>query len=130
MKSRTKQFGCMMLVFILFFLGMCQQTTKAHSFLTYLQHMEEADRIEKTQADCVYAGSGTARLISGLRDTFQNIRREQIRPNLRWNAESFRLEEMQKSFLVFTAISAVLLYRIKGRDITILDYIHKQDGEK
>ncbi len=130
MQSRKKQYFCIMLVFIVIFLGMCQQTTKAHSFLTYLQYMDKEDTIDRAGTDCAYLANGTARLISGLRDTFQSMRREQVKPNLRWNTESIRFEELHNTFLVFTAISAVLLYRIKGRDITILDYIHKKDGEK
>lgn len=130
MKSRKKQFVCITLVFILFFLGMCQQTTKAHSFLTSLRCMEEAETIDRTGMDCSYIGITTARLITGLRDTFQSCKREQIRAGLRWNAEFLRLEEMLKMVLSLSVISAVIQYRLQGSEITILNYIHKQDGEK
>lgn len=130
MKSRKKQVMCLTLVFILFFLGMCSQTERVHSLLTTLHSIEEADTIDRAGMDCSYIGKGTAALISGLRNTFQTVRREQIRTNLRWHAEFLRMEEMTGISLVFSAVAAVILYRIQGNEATILNYIHKQDGEK
>ena len=103
MKSKKSSFVCITLALILLFLGMCSQIKRADSILASFQQMIpemetdaaflnpnalKSDSINKAGADFSYIGNCTNKLITGLRDTFQNIRRGQGRIGLRTNIMS------------------------------------------
>lgn len=120
----------MVLAFILLFLGMCSQVKRADSLLASFHHISEADTIEKMELDISYIGKCTSKMITGLRNTVQSIRREQGRNHFRNSGELFLFRERLDImfFSCFLFIATVIL--IKGSDITIRKYIHDQDGEK
>lgn len=130
MKNKKSSLLCLNLVFILLFLGMCSQVNRADSLLASFQHISEAATIEKMEVDTSYIGKCTNKLITGLRDTFQSIRRGQGRSYFRNSGELFLLREslqvLQCSYFIIFAV----IFQIKSSEITILNYIHDQDGEK
>lgn len=145
MKSKKSSLACITLAFILLFSGMCSQIKRADSILASFQQVVleadsdlmnsrrkalETDSIDKAEADSFYIGNCTNKLITGLRDTFQNIRRGQGRIALKTNVEFLCVEVILQAFLSLYVIVADVCSRIQGSDARILNYIHNQDGEK
>lgn len=130
MKKKKSRLLCLNLVLILLFLGMCSPVQRADSVLASFRHISEVETIEKNEVDSSFIGRGTNKLITGLRSTFQNIRRGQGRVHVRNSGDLFLIRENLQTllltcFAVFTAILQIL-----GSDVKILNYIHNQDGEK
>lgn len=143
MKSKKSSYLCITLAFILLFLGMCSQIKRADSVLASFQQMAseaeftdsqrivlETKSIDKAEIDSSYIGNCTNKLITGLRDTFQNIRRGQGRIGLKSQVEFLCMEEILQIFASFYIVIAAMCFGIQGSDIAILNYIHNQDGEK
>lgn len=130
MKKRKSSLSCLLLVFILLFLGMCSPMNRADSFLASLKSISEAETIDKIEMDISYIGKCTNKLITGLRDTYQSIRRGQGRSYFRNSGELFFSRESLQVLLFHCFIIFAVLFQIKGSDVTILNYIHNQDGEK
>lgn len=145
MKSKRSSLMCIALACILLFLGMCSQIKRADSVLASFQQIASeadyvltdsqqtvfgADTIDKAEIDAFYIGNCTNKLIDGLRDTFQSIRRGQGRTTLRNQAEFLCIQEILQMFLSFYVVIAAVCYQIQGSEIKILNYIHNQDGKK
>ncbi len=145
MRSKKSSVVCITLAVILLFLGMCSQFKRADSVLASFQQMVieaesaladgqqvslEANFIDKAEIDSSYIGNGTSRLITGLRDTFQNFRKGQGRISLKTNVEFLCIEEILQMFLSFYIVFTAVYFRIRGSETIILNYIHNQDGEK
>lgn len=145
MRSKKSSFLCIVLAVILLFLGMCSQIKRADSILANFQQMTakaesamtdnlqinlETEFINKAEIDSSYINNCTDELITGLRDTFRNFRREQGRTGLKSHVEFLCTEEILHVFASFYIIIAAMCFRIQGSDIIILNYIHNQDGEK
>lgn len=145
MRSKKSSFVCIALAVILLFLGMCSQIKRADSILANFQQMTakaesamtdnlqinlETEFINKAEIDSSYINNCTDELITGLRDTFRNFRREQGRTGLKSQMEFLCIEEILQVFASFYIIIAAMCFKIQGSDIIILNYIHNQDGEK
>lgn len=119
-----------MLSFIVLFTGMCSEIERTDSSLVTLQHMVEADTIEDVKNDTLYFGNCTNKLITGLRNTFRKIRRGQGRISLRNYAEFLSIKEILQ-MLSYVCIAALFVCQPTERSrAAILEFIHKQDGEK
>ena len=130
MKSKRSSIVWILLSFIILFTGMCSQIERTDSFLSAQRYMAEADRIETVKNDTLYIGNCTGKLITGLRDTFQRIRRGQGRLSLRSYAEFLWLKEVLQLLLSFCITAAAVFLPTQNSNTAILNYIHKQDGEK
>lgn len=130
-KDQKSRPMCLTLVWILFFLGMCSQITRADSLLVNLQPAAEESTIERVGLDGSSIEKCTYRLLNGLRESFRGVRREsQLRSNLRWNTHFLAVEDTAKIFWGFGCLAAAVRYQIQDSESIILDYIHQQDGEK
>ena len=143
MKSKKSSFVCITLALILLFLGMCSQIKRADSILASFQQIIsepdfadsqrialETESIDKAEIDSSYIGNCTSKLITGLRDTFEEVRRGHGRIGLKSQVEFLCMEGILQIFVSFYTVSAAMCFKIQGSDITILNYIHNQDGEK
>jgi len=114
---------------IILFSGMCSQIERTDSFLAFQQQATEADVIENVKND-LFIGNCTNKLITGLRDTFQKVRRIQRGSSFRNHVEFLWIKEILQ-VLSFVCIAAVLTCQlIRSSKTAILNYIHDQDGEK
>lgn len=130
MKSIKSSLIWIMLSIIVLFTGVCSEIERTDSSLLTLQHMVEADTIEDVKNDTLYFGNCTNKLITGLRNTFQKIRRGQERISLRNYAEFLSIKEILQ-MLSYVCIAALYVCQPTERSrAAILEFIHKQDGEK
>lgn len=130
MKNIKSSLIWFVLSFIVLLTGMCSEIERTDSSLVILQHMVEADTIEDVKNDTLYIGNCTNKLITGLRNTFQKFRRGQERVSLRNYAE-FLIIKRILHMLTYVGIAALFVCQpIERSKEAILNYIHKQDGEK
>lgn len=130
MKSKKSNLIWLLLSIIVLLAGMCSEIERTDSFLVTPQHMVESDTIEGVKNDTLYIGNCTNKLITGLRDTFQKIRRGEGRIALKNYAEYFLWKEILQMLFSFAIASLVVCQPTESSKITILNYIHDQDGEK
>lgn len=130
MKNIKSSLIWIMLSFIVLLTGMCSEIERTDSSLVTLQHMVEKDTIEDVKNDTLYIGNCTNKLITGLRNTFQKVRRGQGRISLRNYAEFLSIKRILH-MLSYICITALFVCQPTERSkAAILNYIHKQDGEK
>ena len=130
MKSIKKSFVWIVLSFIILLTGMCSEIERTDSFFATSKYMSEADTIENAKNDTLYIGNCTRQLLTGLRNTFQKSRRGQGRISLRNYAEFLWIKEILQ-MLSYVCIAALFVCQPTEHSKTaILNYIHKQDGEK
>ncbi|MBR3602502.1 MAG: hypothetical protein IKL49_09320 [Lachnospiraceae bacterium] len=119
-----------MLSFIVLLTGMCSEIERTDSSLLTLQHMVEIDTIEEVKNDTLYIGNCTNKLITGLKNTFQRVRRGQGRISLKNYAEFLHIKEILH-MLSYVCIAALFVCQpTECSKTAILNYIHNQDGEK
>lgn len=119
-----------LLAIIVMTTGMCSEIERAHSFLESQNQSVEADTIAHVTNSTTYIGNCTNKLITGLRDTFQRIRRGHGRSNFRSCTEFLWLKEILHMLLFFDIATVVVYQVIQSDSVAILEYIHNQDGEK
>ena len=130
MKSKKSNLIWILLSFIILLTGMCSEIKRTDSFLANAQNMVEADTIDEIKNDTLYIGNCTNKLITGLRDTFQRIRRNQGRISLKNYAEFLWIKEILQ-LLSYICIAALFVCQpTEHSRAAILEFIHKQDGEK
>lgn len=130
MKSKRSSFVWILLSFIILLTGMCSEIERTDSFLATAQHVVEADTIEDVENDTLYIGNCTNKLITGLRDTFQRIRRNQGRISLKNYAEFLWIKEILQ-LLSYVCIAVLFVCQpTEHSRAAILEFIHNQDGEK
>ena len=130
MKKRKSRVLCLIIIYIVLFLGICSQIEKADSLLVSLHHMTQEETIEKIASDYSYISKGTNKLIRGLGTTIDNLRRERGRGSVR-SSESFlavRIGVLPILFICLAVITGEV--HTRGSTVAILKYIHDQDGEK
>lgn len=130
MRVNKKNIVIFLLSIIMLFTGMCSEIERTDSSFSYSKSASEAESIECVKNDTLYIGNCTNKLISGLRDTFQKVRRGQGRINLRSYAEFIRIKEILQMLVMFCSVALVVCPNIQSGSIAILNYIHNQDGEK
>lgn len=129
MKSRNS-FIWILLSFIILLTGMCSEIERTDSFFVTSQYVTETDTIENVKSDTLYFGNCTRQLLTGLRNAFQKSRRGQGRISLRNYAEFLWIKEILQ-MLSYICIAALFVCQPTERSkAAILNYIHKQDGEK
>ena len=130
MKRIKTNFVWLIISFIIIFTGMCSEIERTDSFLCFPKNEAEVELITEVKNHDSYIGNCTNKLITGLRDTFQRIRRGQGRLGLRSYAEFVWIKEALQ-MLVFYCFASVVVYPIiQSNSTAILTYIHNQDGEK
>lgn len=130
MENKRSSLIWILLSFIILVTGMCSEIERTHSFFVTFQYMSEADTIENVKNDSLYFGNCTNKLITGLRNTFQKSRRGQGRIYLRNYAEFSWIKEILQ-MLSYGCIAALFVCQpTEHSKVAILNYIHKQDGEK
>lgn len=130
MKCKKSSFVWILLSIIILLTGMCSQIERTDSFLTLPKQITEAEQICDVKNDTLYIGNCTNKLITGLRDTFQRSRRGLGRLSLRNYAEFLWLKEILQMLCSFCIAVIVACLPIQNSKTVILNYIHKQDGEK
>ena len=110
--------------------GMCSEIERAHSFPVSKNQSVEADAIDGVKNSTVYIGNCTHKLMSGLRDTIQRIRKGQGEISFRGYAEFLWMKEILHILLFFCSSAVDLCLMIQSDSVAILEYIHNQDGEK
>lgn len=131
MKSKKSNLICIILAVILLFVGMCSQMGRTDSLVASFQNTLEADTIEDVENDTLYIGNCTSKLITGLRDTFRNLRRRgEGRTSLRNYSKFLIMEGISPILLSMILLIHVVCQQIPDGKIAILTYIHNQDGEK
>ena len=130
MKSKRSSIIWIVLTFIVLLTGMCSEIERTDSFLASSRYTAETDTIERVKSDSLYIGNCTNKLISGLRDTFQRIRRGQGRIHLRNHAEFLWIKEILQMLIYFCIAALFVCQPTERSKAAILNYIHKQDGEK
>lgn len=129
MKSRNS-FIWILLSFIILLTGMCSEIERTDSFFVTSQYVTETDTIENVKSDTLYFGNCTRQLLTGLRNIFPKSRRGQGRISLRNYAEFLYIKEILQ-MLSYVCIAALFVCQPTERSkAAILNYIHKQDGEK
>ena len=130
MKAKKSGLIWIILSIIVLLLGMCSEIERTDSFLALPKQMAEADSISDVENNTLYIGNCTNKLITGLRNTFQKFRRGQERVSLRNYAE-FLIIKRILHMLTYVGIAALFVCQpIERSKEAILNYIHKQDGEK
>ena len=110
--------------------GMCSEIERTDSFLSLSKHAAENQMIEDVKNETLYIGNCTSKLITGLRDTWQKLRRGQGRLSLKNYAEFLWIKEILR-MLSYICITALFVCQpIEHSKAVILNYIHNQDGEK
>ena len=130
MKSKKSNLICIILSIIVLLAGMCSEIERTDSSLVTLQHMAETDTIEHVKSDTLYIGNCTNKLITGLRNTFQRNRRGQGKFGLRNYAEFLWIKEILQRLSYICATALFVCQPIEHSKAAILEFIHKQDGEK
>lgn len=120
----------MLLLIIMLFTGMCSEIGRTDSFSSFSKQVSETETIEYVKNDTLYIGNCTSKLITGLRDTFQRSRRGQGRFSLKSYVEFLWKKEILQILVLFSIAALVVCPNIQSSSITILNYIHNQDGEK
>ena len=110
--------------------GMCSEIERAHSFLSYRNQGTEAEMINHLKDTTTYIGNCTNKLITGLRDTFQRCRRGQGKISFRNYAEFLWMKKILHLILFVVVTVTFTCFTIQSDSIAILEFIHKQDGEK
>ena len=110
--------------------GMCSEIERADSFLSYRNQGTEAEMINHLKDTTTYIGNCTNKLITGLRDTFQRCRRGQGKISFRNYAEFLWMKKILHLILFFVVTVTFTCFTIQSDSIAILEFIHKQDGEK
>ena len=110
--------------------GICSEIERADSFLSYQNQSTEAEMINHLKDTTTYIGNCTNKLITGLRDTFQRCRRGQERISFRNYAEFLWMKKILHLILFFVVTVTFTCFTIQSDSIAILEFIHKQDGEK
>ena len=110
--------------------GMCSEIERADSFLSYRNQSTEAEMINNVKNTNAYIGHCTNKLITGLKDTFQRNRREQRRISLRNYTEYLWFKKILHLLWLSCVTAIVTCMTIQSDSIAILEFIHKQDGEK
>ena len=130
MKCKKSSLIWIILSIIVLLAGMCSQIERTDSFLSLPKQTAEADTICDVKSDTLYIGNCTNKLITGLRDTFQRIRRDHGRLSLRNYAEFLWLKEILQMLCSFCIAAIVTCLIIQSSNVAILEFIHNQDGEK
>ena len=110
--------------------GMCSEIERADSFLSYQNQSTEAEMINHLKDTTTYIGNCTNKLITGLRDTFQRCRRGQGKISFRNYAEFLWMKKILHLILFVVVTVTFTCFTIQSDSIAILEFIHKQDGEK
>ena len=110
--------------------GMCSENERADSFLSYQNQSTEAEMINHLKDTTTYIGNCTNKLITGLRDTFQRCRRGQGKISFRNYAEFLWMKKILHLILFVVVTVTFTCFTIQSDSIAILEFIHKQDGEK
>ena len=131
MKIKQRSLIWILLSFIILVTGMCSEIERTDSFfVTPKQYVTETDTIENVKSDTLYFGNCTRQLITGLRNSFPQIRRGQGRISFRNYAEFLWIKEILQ-MLSHVCITALLVCQpTEHSRVAILEFIHKQDGEK
>ena len=130
MKSKRCSIIWILLSFIILLSGMCSEIERTDSFLSTKQYVAEADSIDNVKNDTLYIRNCTNKLITGLRGTFQRIRRGQGSPGLKNYAEFLWIKEILQMLIFFCIVAVFVCQPTERSKIAILNYIHSQDGEK
>ena len=130
MRSKRSSIIWIILTFIVLLTGMCSEIERTDSLLETSKYSSGTDTIERVENEALYIGNCTSKLITGLRDTFQKVRKELGRISLKNYAEFLWIKEILQ-MLVFFCIAALFVCQpIERSKAAILNYIHSQDGEK
>ena len=130
MKCIKSNLACILLSIIVSFTGMCLEIEKAHSCFAYQNQTSETEMIDSQKNTTLYIGNSTGKLITGLRDAFPRNQSKKGRISLKSLAEFLLVKESLQSFLNFWCAMEILYLLIQSNSASILNYIHKQDGEK
>lgn len=130
MKCKKSNLVWILLTIIMLLTGMCSEIQRTDSYLVFSQNHVQADTIEDIGNNTLYIGNCTNKLINGLRDTFQKSRRDLGRLSLRNYVDFLRLKEILQMLCSFCVAVTVVFLPIQSSNTAILNYIHKQDGEK
>ncbi len=109
---------------------MCSEIERTDSYLNVSKQMEETDTIENVKSDTLYIGNCTRQLLTGLRNVFTKSRKGQEKISLRNYAEFLWIKEILQMLSYSCIVALVVCQPTERSKTTILNYIHKQDGEK
>lgn len=110
--------------------GMCSEVERTDSFFVTSKHIAKTDRIENVKNDTLYIGNCTRQLLTGLRTNFQKNRREQGKISFKNNVESLWNKGILQMLSCVCTEALFVCQPIEHSKVAILNYIHKQDGEK
>lgn len=130
MEARRSRIICFMIAFILLFSGMCSAGTGADSGFVRTLETTEGDSINKSDIDFSYAKACTNKMISGMRGTIVLARRAYSRLGSRVNLSFIPVNGVSLNLFFYFAVVCAILFCILCSETAILNYIHKQDGEK
>ena len=130
MRCINSNFVCILLSIIVSFTGMCLENERVYSCFAFQNHTLENEIIDNQKNTALYVGNSTAKLITGLRDTFRKNQNEKERISLRNIVEFLFIKKSLQSFLSFWFTTVALCLLIHSYSRAILTYIHNQDGEK
>ena len=110
--------------------GMYSEIERVDSCLALQSQSIDAEMIDNVKNTSSYIGNCTNKLITGLKDTFQRSQRGLGRISFRNYAEFLWMKKILYLLLFFAVAVAVTCLIIQSDSIAILEFIHKQDGEK
>lgn len=130
MRCINSNFVCILLSIIVSFTGMCLEVEKAHSCLVRQNQTSEFEMIDEQKNTTLFIGDSTDKLITGLRDVFPKNQNKKGRISHRNVAEFLTVKERLRPFLNSWCAMGSLYLLVHSSSISILNYIHNQDGEK